>query len=680
MTGRGRKAMLFVFPWLGLCALAGGCGSGGDRGIGEENDPGASSSSSSSGGESASSGGASSGSASATDLVGVWKVSGKDSRGAYRGTAELRREGSELRFTRTIAYDGATVEDGRALHWTFTGIAKGDVAREVKADIVLDNRDFVVSRGALVRRLTDAPITVVATLRLEAGKGTATYAGTGVDGSESWESKTPSGAKPIFTTDRVRVAGHSAPSATEKNGFFALYSSYHALPEIAPYTKRADFQSAMHGYVIDKTDYEFYRANPNALRVVNKIVDPISLQEATSRANAYRKTLVDKAKGFDAEIESEFIDAKTGMLLDAALPGQPKDVHFSAALWTGVWVASQIYRFQVTGEPKAKANVIASMKGILALQDATGDYSQFARAVRPAKGDLTGGWHAGVGAYADLEWLEGGNNDMMKGLYIAYVLGYPMLCEGADAASNAALCTRIRANAAHLADDVNVDRGSDELDSAWLASVVATDPIKKLQYQAKASASWVVTKPVAEANTQLYHQGTADWSGLNLGFVATIFHLALAERWDVGNDGKKTYRGILEKSFAGGLSSQRLPLWSFLHAAYGTSGPNKDAVEDARWRLREMPFPKSTQNVDLRIRPSFSMSPYPSLPWKNDWTTTDRTQGLDGVPLFEEAFDLYRFRLGNMRYRGETAARPPAPEYLVAYWFGRKHGLVAASD
>jgi hypothetical protein len=33
-----------------------------------------------------------------------------------------------------------------------------------------------------------------------------------------------------------------------------------------------------------------------------------------------------------------------------------------------------------------------------------------------------------------------------------------------------------------------------------------------------------------------------------------------------------------------------------------------------------------------------------------------------------------------MRYAGSTQGTPPAPEYLIAYWFGRKHGLVAATD
>ena len=102
-------------------------------------------------------------------------------------------------------------------------------------------------------------------------------------------------------------------------------------------------------------------------------------------------------------------------------------------------------------------------------------------------------------------------------------------------------------------------------------------------------------------------------------------------------------------------------------------------MDDVLWRLREMPFPKPIVNVDHRINPAFCMSPYPSLPWKNDWTTTDRTQALRSVPLFEEALDIFRFRT-ETQYDGVTPAKPPAPEYLMAYWFGRKHGLIPATE
>ncbi len=612
----------------------------------------------------------------ATDLAGVWSVAGKDARGAYHGQAEVRSDAGQLRFFRTVQYDGVKVEDGRDLHWALVGSAKGDTTREITIDVVLENRGFVVERNGLERKATDAPIALTAKVKLEAGQGKATWSGSGAAGDETWTKRAPSAALPIVVVDRKVVAAHDPPSTNVKSAFFSTYASYHTLPLVKPYVAKPEFQAAIHGHVIDKTDYDFYRANKGALRVVNKSIDGISLVETMTRANAYRATLAEKAEGFDAEIVSEFLDPQTGMLLDAAPPGQPHPVHMSAALWTGIFTASEIFRFQVTGDAKAKANVLKTLDGILKLQEVTGDWTKFARAIRPATGALAPGWHAGAGALSNLEWLEGGNNDMMKGLYAAYALGHGLLCK---APGNEAVCARIRTNAKHLADDVEVNRGNDDLDSAWLTAIVSTDVITKLTYQTKADAAWAVTKPIMLANTTLYEQGTADWSGLNLGFVGNLFHMSLAESYDVGGSGKATFQKIIQDTWSN-LRRQRLPLWNILHAVYGTSGKDPASAEDTVWRLREFPFPKPTIKVDHRIRPDFSLSPYPSLPWKNDWTTTDRSQALASVPLFEEALDIYRFRL-EMKYEGDSrAARSPAPEYLIAYWFARLHGLVGASD
>lgn len=645
---------------------------------------GASSGGASSSGASGSSGGANSSSGAsggptdgspATELTGVWSVSGKDARGAYHGQAEVRLDGGKTTFLRSVQYDAVTVEDGRALNVTWVGEAKGDPKTSLTIDVTLDPRGFIPKRDAVEHKLTDATIKVSGTITLAKGAGSASYAGTNIDGVETWEKRTPNGATPIFTTSRTIVPGHDPPSAAIKTGFFSTYSSFQELPEVKPYASRPEFNAAIHGFIIDKTDFDFYRQNPNVLRVVNKPVDAISTQEALSRANAFRKTLAEKAAGFDAQIDTDFIDPTTGMLLDAAPDGQPKQVHISAALWTGVYMASQVYRFEATGDAKAKANALKTLDGILKLQEVTGDWKQFARAIRVAQGNPQPPWHAGAGALSGLEWLEGGNNDMMKGLYLAYLFGNRLVC---TTTPNDPLCARIRTNAKHLSDDINVDRGSDELDSAWLTAVVTTDPLAKIQYKAKADAAWVASKPVISNNTTLYSQGTADWSGLNLGFVGHVFHMLLAEKYDVGGNGKSTYQGVIADSW-GALKKQRLPLWNLLGTVYSGQPQDPALIDDVLWRLREMPFPKSIHRVDHRIHPEFCMSPYPSLPWKNDWTTTDRTQALRSVPLFEEALDIYRFRT-EMRYAGSTDARPPAPEYLIAYWFGRAHQLIPASE
>lgn len=617
------------------------------------------------------------------NLSGVWEIEGTDARGPYTGFAEIRTVSDELRYYRSVKYTGVVVEGDRDLHWALTGKARGDVNAYLDADVELDNRAFVRKRGALERKITDPTVTLACAIYFKQGSPTSTCKGGPFDLKDTWKNRTAAGAQPLVVVDRTIRNSEDAPSSATRNFYFNTYASYHALPEVYAFSADAAFQAAVHGHWIDKGDFDFYRANKNAVRVVNKAIDDISTQEALIRANAYRSTLGEKAAGFDAELETDFVHPATGMVLDGAPEGQAKEPHYSAALWTGVYFASQIYRWQVTGEANALANAEKTLDGILKLQEVTdGDWTQFARAIRPTKNDPTGGWHTGTGAFSAYEWLEGGNNDMMKGLYIAYALGYEALC-GAGG-THAALCGRIRVNAKHLADDAsaNIDRGNAALDSAWLTAYVSTDTVEKAKYTADAVAEW--TKPTGKAavlaNVNLYNYGLgADWSGLHLGFVGHLFHQVLASSLDLNGDAKATYRQALQSTWDNGLSRHRLPLWGLLQQAYGTSPQAVEPKDDTLWRMREMPFPKPIVDVDHRVSPTFVLSPYPSLPWKNDWTTTDRTQALRTVPLFEEALDINRFRL-ELKFRGEQTTRMPGFEYLVAYWFGRKANVLGAAD
>ena len=86
-------------------------------------------------------------------------------------------------------------------------------------------------------------------------------------------------------------------------------------------------------------------------------------------------------------------------------------------------------------------------------------------------------------------------------------------------------------------------------------------------------------------------------------------------------------------------------------------------------------------DVDHRVSASFVMAPYPSLPWKNDWTTTDRTEGLYGYPLFETPLDVYAWRSNPFNYQQNTSGSEfPGADYLHAYWLGRYLGLFTATE
>src|SRR5207237_5786850 len=176
------------------------------------------------------------------------------------------------------------------LHWAFAGT----VGPKLSLHTTLDPRGFIGARGASTRSLSDAPVVVTGSATLSGGIVQATWA----DAHETWTNQRPSGASPIFSVDRRNLPAHDPPSGDQRRALFAAFASFQALPAVQPYVARADFQAAIHQAVADTTDFGFYRGHPDALRVMGKPIDPISLLEARLRADAFRFPLAEKARRF----------------------------------------------------------------------------------------------------------------------------------------------------------------------------------------------------------------------------------------------------------------------------------------------------------------------------------------------------------------------------------------------
>ncbi len=210
---------------------------------------------------------------------------------------------------------------------------------------------------------------------------------------------------------------------------FGVFADYHKLPALQPYVNDLLFQRAVHLQILDRTDYDYYQQNPDWLRVINKIVDPISLAETEVRANAFRASLTSKEKFYQDGLTREFVGAH-GMVvrgIDSAGHVQPDN---DSALWTGVYTYTQALRYKITGEEEALNNLRRSLKGLLTLMDITGQSSRFARTLRMHSAAVEAPWHAGSGEFAAFDWLEGGNNDMGKGLILGMSASWEVLPQG----------------------------------------------------------------------------------------------------------------------------------------------------------------------------------------------------------------------------------------------------------
>ncbi|MBI5367087.1 MAG: hypothetical protein HZA54_08620 [Planctomycetes bacterium] len=619
--------------------------------------------------------------AAAQELAGVYSVSGSETgKGAYSGTAELRWTGAAYTFVRTITYTAFTDAGfSVATAWEGTATAPGGSAPAgLIVTVPLRKMGWITAAGGLTRTPADAaPVTVTG-----AFSGTplaGTFTGPGLAAAETWTYTAAPAPAPHFAQDITRVPMNDAPSSGVKAALFALYSSFHHLPAVAPHAAKPEFNAAIHSHVIDHTDFAFLRAHPDTIRVVGAVIDPINLLEARVRSDAFRHTLAAKAALVDAEapgfVNALGILATTKTTATGALDGLG-----DGALWTACYLASQACRYQVTGAAEALANVEHCLDGLLLLADIRGVPGVFARAVKPADGPPTGDWVAGTGAYAGIHWLPRHNNDMLKGLMYGYLWAYEVL--PAASPKREAIRARVRTMCAH--SDLVRDGKMNEALWNRMAAVMTGEAVYHDRYRAlmkkPVNLAWVLA-----GNGALGEPSIADWSGNHLNTVHQITINLLG-----GKSPSDPYAGLHKMGWRNGwlrLRRIRPALFSLAYAGLGgftVKASDAPWFEDARWLLREMPAVRAEWPVNHSLRADWCMSPYPSLPWKGDWMTNEgRQQALYSYAHYMRPPSGYEWKDAPIRWRGGgagDAVHNNGADYLHAYWLGRKLGTIAATD
>ena len=175
--------------------------------------------------------------------------------------------------------------------------------------------------------------------------------------------------------------------------------------------------------------------------------------------------------------------------------------------------------------------------------------------------------------------------------------------------------------------------------------------------------------------------GIADWSGHHLAQVTFCQLRLLGGASPSGDEQAWRDAGIsgLKVGFNNMLGC-REPLLAVVAAAGSVSG----ASDQGKDLLVELPCPKPSGDVefDSRVSGDFCMSPYPNVPWKNDWMTNPgRMQSIDGRPYFyQDAGDNF-FNGNPFSFDGSLSdVRNPGQDFLHAYWLARLTGTLGPKD
>lgn len=624
-------------------------------------------------------------------------------RGTFVGELEIRPDSDGiLRATRIVTYDDFRFE-GLKVQTIWTGTARLE-ADSLTLSFQLKRGDFFQKVDGEIRTKEQfhVPLTVAYSLPLN---------GTPVNHDGIAESivgdPRAAEADPLWKDERQRFPsfGDSHPwigKAAMSTLFASITKRYRNDPFVKNFRDRPECQDENTYFVLDPTDFQFLRANPDTIRLNNKVLDTISLVEATQRRNAYAPPLIAKAKAFDLDMETNHLN-ELGLYATAEPAGPNSPARFEpngdAGLWSGMYAGSQAMRWLVTREPQALENFRKSTKGMMLLMDVTGDPKEFARtaALLEEGKEPTGLWQRGVAPYQNVRYLKGGNNDMVKGIFHAFAWAFEILPENdplrAEVAEHAARLPKLKV----MQEILHV---SNRFAAAGLAALATGNKDQLALYRANFD---LAMKPAdfLRLNQGFYYGGIADWSGINLATVSQVSEILIA-----GQIARK-YGGYANNNIYQRLRKTLLDTWSVYRsarrdaltiAAYAfgekeslnhpetnapKDWPNKSiwnqTVADSIWGLREIPLPTSAHTVyyDFTLSPSWCPSLWPRAPWKSFGDETEMSffqQGAVNYPIFEAiAVESDNFWTSGppVTNGGSTTLRHGRVDYLHPYWMAR---------
>jgi hypothetical protein len=566
----------------------------------------------------------------------LWRLSGEDKKfGAYEGElrmGSIHSDGSrvvqrEIHFLQfqnqnkavAVVWDGIAKKSSSATgeYWSLNFTLKRagflNVLPDFKRDLA-DNQDMQLT-AAMSADLSDAKISWDEV-------GEKDYLST----AERLESGEP---QPTLKVE-LRELSHPIFGMTELLKFFA--HRFEKDPLLKKFQNNPTFKSGIQYGLRDTTNYEYYQKKPQTLRVVNQVLNPASLAEEFLRYDAYSESLKEKAKHYDHEVPTHDLN-QYGLL------GNEGDS--DTALWTGQYIASQFFRYQVTQDPSAIDNTKRAASAL----------------VKISKDPIAS------------------DKDILSGLVMGLLFSYEIL-----PASEDSLKKEISVSIQQLADSSRVMKSNvqDELLVNGAAYLISGEQRYKSAYlDAEQSIDSSIFRKL---HLPKELGGISDWTANNRSLVSDILRVFIAHHMD-----SKDLGVALQSSYSDwkDIANYRMAPHIFFLKGEEFSNHLVDAskIEDAIWSLREFPGskPVGAFQFDHSNKPDFVLSPYPSQPW-----VSSGYQGLVAYPLFQSSALTSQWVWSESPFTFSASqpvnASSSGADYLFAYWLGRYYGAVSPSE
>lgn len=634
--------------------------------------------------------------------------------GRYAGQMEFRNSGSGIQVIRehtyeTFKFENLTVQEV----WTGTAVFD-DKEKDYVITFTLREADFLRSAEGETRPFENfkKKLTVTERIHADAFFTAENLIRKDETLSESFIEIRNLDAKPLWENKRTRVESKSHENSTllrivSEILEFKINRWYHDRPWPKSYENHDDYKNKRQFIVYDFTDYEFYKKNKNILRVVNKTPDTIALVEEIQRRNAYAFTLAEKSAHFENNMSRYHIN-EVGLYSGAEFTSSGKFSRYTmdgdGSLWTGMYLGAMAMKYKETKDPAALDEVKKSLRGLMLLMDVTGNKEEFARTAIRYKDESSLGdkLHRGTGEHSHVVWLEGGNNDMFKGIIHGFIQAWNVLPD-----TEAKLRQELAEHMQRL-PDLKIAEKINNKAMAWGLKALATGDKKDRKEFKSHFRKGSRGEEILNIEGTVHVGGIADWSGVNLSTVSVLSELLIADALGE-NDLVENSRENLVKLWKDMAGTKRdfLTIAAYAHAVKNgfdvkdaneiNDGYKKKELE-ALWQkefstaltsLKEIPVNRSKYDTfyNYSFRPDWTLSWWPRLPWKSfkeKQPVEYHYQGVDSYPIFEglglHSNFIWKDQAFGFSGSSSKTSRVGGADFLFSYWMARGAGMIDENE
>lgn len=400
--------------------------------------------------------------------------------------------------------------------------------------------------------------------------------------------------------------------------------------------------------------------------------------------------LIEKAEQFEEIIQQQH--TPLGLVFDIFPPSNGDPVRYvdveDAAIWTGVYVASQAFRFSATGEQQAMENLERSLAAIHDLRMITGKEGLIARGflkgTDPSIFDTEG--HIGTGDYEGYVWKGDVSRDQCLGVFFGLGIAHPFI-ESSESKDRATEDIRSLGN--HIIDNnlriIDVD-GEPTRYGNFSATPVRVDGFSAILALSVIQTAYGITgdekfsqyyaKRLVEEDR--YHSVARRWlqfglrvfrNHINYNMAFLALHILITFETDAQR--KALYLRLLDGIW-GDVRSDLNSFFTFTHHGLLGQGQSGDgAIRDALQSLELFPFPLVNRKVENSKDPSIPRS------WIRD--RKRRRQARHALPMDRRVPNNFIWKENpRLLDGGSDNGRIFHPVgYLVAYWIGRYYDFIS---